>query len=261
MYVDESGDSGLPADGSPTRYFCLSGVVVHELDWRDVLSELTNFRRWIKRRYGVYLDDELHHAEMIGKTKKLAASLTKLPKHQRLAIVRHHADELAKLHHLNIINIVVDKAAGKPPDKEAVFLGAWRRLFQRFENTIQHRNFPGPRNPSERGMVFVDGVESERLKRCLDRMRARNPIKIPGPSGSFSFDDRPIVSLIEDPIPRESHQSYFVQAADLCVFLLKQFIEPSGYVKKHGANAYFQRLDPVLCKVASNTDPMGIVRL
>jgi Protein of unknown function (DUF3800) len=97
MYVDESGDSGLPANKSPTRYFCLSGVVIHELRWRDVVTELTDFRRWVKRRYGVYLDDELHHAEMVGKTRKLAASLTALSKHERLAIIRHHAGELAKL--------------------------------------------------------------------------------------------------------------------------------------------------------------------
>ena len=261
MYVDESGDSGLPADKSPTRYFCLSGVVIHELRWREVLSELTNFRRWVKQRYGVYLDDELHHAEMVGKTKKLAASLTALTKHERLAIIRHHADELAKLNDLNVINVVVDKATGKLLDKEHVFRGAWYRLFQRFENTIQHRNFPGPKNPSERGMVFPDSTDGERLRRYLNRMRVRNPIKVPGQAGSFNFDDRPIASLIEDPIQRESHHSYFVQAADVCVFLLKQFIEPSGFMKKHGGNAYFRRLDPVLCKVASYTDPMGIVRL
>lgn len=261
MYVDESGDSGLLADKSPTRYFCLSGVVVHELRWQDVLSQLTNFRRWVKRRYGVYLDDELHHAEMVGKTKKLAASLTTLAKHERLAIIRHHADELAKLHDLNVINVVVDKAMGKLLDKEAVFRGAWYRLFQRFENTIQHRNFPGLKNPSERGMVFPDSTDGERLRRYLNRMRVRNPIKISGQSGSFNFDDRPIASLIEDPIPRESHHSFFVQAADLCVFLLKQFIEPSSFMKKHGGKAYFRRLDPVLCKVASYSDPMGIVRL
>lgn len=29
MYVDESGDSGLL--GSPTRYFVVSGIVLHEL--------------------------------------------------------------------------------------------------------------------------------------------------------------------------------------------------------------------------------------
>ncbi len=261
MYVDESGDSGLPSDNSPTRYFCLSGLVIHELRWREVLTELTSFRRWVKRRYRVYLDDELHHAEMAGKTKKLAESLKRLPKHERLAIIRHHADELSKLPDLNIINVVVDKATGKLTDKEAVFRGAWYRLFQRFENTIQYRNFPGPKNPSERGMVFPDSTDGEKLRRYLNQMRVRNPIKIPGTSGGFNFDDRPIASLIEDPIPRESHHSYFVQAADLCVFLLKQFIEPSSYMKRQGGNVYFRRLEPVLCKWASNSDLMGIVRL
>ena len=106
MYVDESGDSGLPTNGSPTRYFCLSGLVVHELRWRDVLDELTQFRRWVRRRYGVQLEDELHHAEMVGKQKKLAASIKALPKHQRLAILRNHADQLARIHDFSLINIV-----------------------------------------------------------------------------------------------------------------------------------------------------------
>jgi hypothetical protein len=42
MYVDESGDPGMT--GSPTRYFVLSGVVVHELGWRDYLEQLLDFR-------------------------------------------------------------------------------------------------------------------------------------------------------------------------------------------------------------------------
>jgi len=54
MYTDESGDTGLPSDGSPARYFCLSGVVVHELRWKEVLESLMNFRRWIKYRHGIY---------------------------------------------------------------------------------------------------------------------------------------------------------------------------------------------------------------
>lgn len=262
MYVDESGDSGLPSDGSPTRYFCLSGLVVHELRWQDVLSALTLFRRWVRRRYNIQLEDELHHAEMVGKQKKLAASITSLAKHQRLAVVRNHADELARIHDLSIVNIVVDKATGKITDKELVFRGAWYRLFQRFENTIQRHNFPGPSNPSDRGIVFPDRTDGERLRRYMNQMRVRNPIRIPGQTaGSFSYDDRPIQSLIEDPIVRDSHHSYFVQAADLCAFLLKQHIEPSGFMMKHGGGAYFRRLDPILCKVASFSDPLGIVRL
>ncbi len=43
MYVDESGDIGLT--GSPTRYFVLTGLVLHELRWRQTLDELIAFRR------------------------------------------------------------------------------------------------------------------------------------------------------------------------------------------------------------------------
>jgi len=59
MYADESGDTGLPADNSPTRYFFLSGLVVHELDWQETLSGLLDFRRWLMNRYGVFTDAEL----------------------------------------------------------------------------------------------------------------------------------------------------------------------------------------------------------
>jgi hypothetical protein len=261
MYVDESGDCGLPSDKSPTRYFCLSGVVIHELRWKDSLHALTDFRRWVKRRYGVYLDDELHAAEMIQKPSACAPSIQALKKHERLAIVRHFADQIAQLQDLSIINVVVDKGTGKLKNKEDVFRGAWYRLFQRFENTIQRKNFPGPKNPSERGIVFPDNTDGEKLRKYLNDMRVRNWLKRVQTAGSFVYDDRPIGALIEDPIMRDSKHSYFVQVADCAVFLLKQSIEPASYSRKHGVNAYFRRMEPVLCKVVSQTDPLGIVRL
>ena len=43
MYVDESGDVGLV--NSPTRYFVLVGLVLHELRWQQTKDELINFRQ------------------------------------------------------------------------------------------------------------------------------------------------------------------------------------------------------------------------
>ena len=95
MYVDESGDCGMPAENSPTRYFCLSGLVVHELRWRDTVNQLLQFRHWLRGRYKVHHDDELHAAEMVNKPGRLSASLRRLKKYERLAIIRHFADEIA----------------------------------------------------------------------------------------------------------------------------------------------------------------------
>jgi hypothetical protein len=38
MYVDESGDCGL--NNSPTKYFVLTGLVIHELRWKQCLESL-----------------------------------------------------------------------------------------------------------------------------------------------------------------------------------------------------------------------------
>jgi len=43
MYVDESGDSGIV--NSPTNYFVLTGMVMHELRWNDYLSRIIELRK------------------------------------------------------------------------------------------------------------------------------------------------------------------------------------------------------------------------
>lgn len=260
MYVDESGDCGMPLDGSPTRYFCLSGLVVHELRWQDTIAQLTRYRHWLKSRYKIYLDDELHAGAMLAKPGKTAASLQKLKKYQRLAVIRSFANEIAKLSDVSLINVVVDKS-GNVPNKDEVFRWAWYSLFQRFENTIRYQNFPGPKNTDDRGIIFPDNTDGAKLKQFLRGMRQRNPFKVRQSHGAFVFKDEPIKVIIEDPVLRDSQDSYLIQAADCVAFLLKQHLQPSSYMKKHGGNAYFNRLEPVLCKAATNRDPKGIVRL
>jgi hypothetical protein len=257
MYADESGDCGMPSDGSPSRLFCLSGLVVHELRWSDTVAELLRFRHWLKQKYGVYLDAEIHAAAMISKPGRLEPSIRKLKKHERLAIVRHFADKIATLVDVSIINVVVNKQ-GKVPDKGEVFRWAWYSLFQRFENTIRYGNFPGPRNPHERGIVFPDNTDGGKLKRFLNDMRRSNPLKTQQGHGAFVYRDEPLQVVIEDPVLRDSRESYLIQAADCAAFLLKQSVEPSAYMKRRGGNAYLQRLTPVLCKQASNKDPRGL---
>ncbi len=263
MYVDDSGDCGLPSEGSPSSLFCLSGLVVHELRWKDTLSQLAGFRRWLRDSYKINIEDELHTAEMINKPSRLALSLQNLRKYQRLAVIRHFADAIATLSDVNIINVVVDKHLSRWPSKDEIFRRAWYCLFQRFENTIRYQNFPGPKNADDRGIIFPDNTDGQKLARFLDNMRLHNQLYVRENSGSYYFKDEPIRTIIEQPILRDSRESYFLQAADCAAFLLKQSIEPSSFMKKHGGNAYFNRLSPVLCRKASEKDPkgLGIVRL
>jgi hypothetical protein len=248
LYVDESGDIGLT--GSPTRYFVLSGFVVHELKWNEILESIIQFRKHIRVRYGLKLREEIHAAAYIhkpGEAKRIAKSL-------RLRILRETIDFQATLPDVNIINVVVDKS-GKPLDFD-VFDTAWSTLIQRFHNTISHRNFPGPQNPQDYGLLVVDQTDEKKLRNLIRKMRRYNPVPH---IGGVGFRSMPITTLVEDAVHRNSLHSYFVQLSDVNAFFLLQKYISCKFVRKKGAQNYFNRLDPVLCKVASTSDPLGIV--
>lgn len=252
MYIDESGDTGLV--NSPTNFFYLTGLVIHELRWKDALNSLIDFRRRMAQTYGLRMRQEVHAAELIGKGSK--SEYAHIPKHHRLAILRNFADQIANIPDISIINIVVDKR--NRPVGYDVFENAWKTLIQRLENTINHKNFPGPNNPDERGMIFPDNTDRKRLRNLMRKMRYYNIV--PG-IHEMPARNLQLTLTIEDPNHRDSKDSYFIQAADNVVYLLRQYVEPNKYMKAKGGNNYFKKLDIALCKVASRNNPMGIVRL
>ena len=254
MYVDESGDSGSPQNGSPTRYFVLTGLVLHELRWRHVLDELIAFRRGLKEKYGLKLREEFHARAFIN----CPGEVVRIKRHNRLAMIRTFADKLASLGDISVINVVVDKQ-GKPAGYD-VFDMAWRALVQRFENTISWHHFPGPANPDERGFILRDHTDDKKLMGLLRQLHQYNPVPHQEGYGT-GYRNLPLQYVIEDPSFRDSAHSHSLQAADLAAFLLYQRTAPSNYMKKKSGQNYFDRLKPVLCLAASNRDPEGIVRL
>ena len=252
MYVDESGDTGLI--NSPSKYYVLSGVVLHELTWRSNLDQLIAFRRRMQKNFGLLLREEIHCANFINNPGALA----RIKRNDRLTIIRHFADELASMSGINIINVVIDKT-GKKPEYD-VFAMAWKALLQRFENTIKHKNFPGPKERDDTGMVFPDDTDVKKLTQLLRQMRRFNPVPNQ-PSFGLGYRDMHLTSIIEDPNFRESKNSYFIQAADLAAFLLYQKLSPNKYMRKGAGHNYFNRLDAVICKVVSSRRSDGIVML
>ncbi len=253
MYVDESGDTGL-GSSSPTRYFVLSGLVIHELRWTEYLDKLIGFRRMLSTRFGFRLRDEFHSAALIN----TPGVFSPIPKPRRLEMIRLYADQLATMPDFNAINIVVDKQ-GKPPTYD-VFEMSWKALIQRFENTMSYRNFRGPMNPDERGMLIPDATDKKKLRMLLRKMRHFNPVTNQTQYGPGSRNLQ-IRTIVEDPFFKDSAESFFIQSADLIAYLLYQKFSPNAYMRRKSGQNYFNRLEPILCKVASSSDPQGIVRL
>lgn len=247
MYVDESGDTGL--DGSPTRYFALSGIVVHEKQWRAFINHLLAFRKTLKSVYALPIRTEIHSSEFIR------SPVASLKKHDRLAILRNSLDELTKFPDISITSVIVDKstkAAGYD-----VFQSAWGTLFQRFENTLRYANFPGGLK-DDYGIVLTDATAGHKLSRLVRRMAVYNPI--PSSFGSSSRNI-PITKIIEDPHGKDSKESLPVQMADVCAYFLTQKYSPNSYIKKKGAVNYYDRLLPILNTNASRSSALGIVEL
>ena len=250
MYVDESGDPGLV--GSPTRYFSLTGLVIHELRWNEYLDRLIDFRRRMRNQFGLLMREEIHAAHFINRP----GELVRIKRNDRLSMIRMLINELAAMQDISIINIVVDKE-GKDQEYD-VLIRAWEALIQRFSNTLSHRNFNGPANPDERGIIVPDNTDAKTIQNLLRKMRKYNPV--PNQFGG-GYRNLQVTNLVEDPYFKDSRDSYLIQAADVVAFALYQKLAPSSYIKKKSAHNYFNKLEAVLCKVASTRDPDGIVRL
>lgn len=250
MYVDESGDTGLV--NSPTTHFALSGLVIHESRWRDFVTQIAAFRRTAKMVHGLPVRTEIHASQYI-KSPPVAG----MPRHVRLAILRNFIDEIAKMDFISITNVVVKKD-GKAQDYD-VFEHAWQALFQRFENTLKNGNFPG-RARNDFGIVLTDATDGKRLTRMVRRMSVFNYVPNQSQFGSGSRN-LPILRVIEDPYPKDSKDSYFIQAADVCAYFLMQRARPNSFIRRSNAQRYFNRLLPVLNTKASTANSLGIVLL
>lgn len=250
MYVDESGDSGLL--NSPTTHFALSGMVLHESRWRDFVTHFTAFRKTLRQVYGLSMRTEIHASGFIQ-----SQPVAGMARHVRLAMLRNLLDELAKLDYISITNVIVAKA-GKAADYD-VFDHAWRALFQRFENTLSYGNFPG-QHRKDYGVVLTDATDGRKLQKLMRRMAVYNPVPNQ-PWAGPGYRNMPILRVIEDPHPKDSRESHFIQACDVSAYFVMQYFRPNSFIRKQGAQNYLKRLWPVLNRRAGGGHELGVVVL
>jgi len=111
-------------------------------------------------------------------------------------------------------------------------------------------------SPQDKGLIIVDKTEVKRLRDLRRRMGRFNPVPNLGGPG---YRPIPVTTIVEDAVHRDSKHSLFIQLVDVNAYLLMQKYAPYKYVKKQGGKNYLDRLTPVLCTVASRTNPLRIV--
>jgi hypothetical protein len=274
FYVDESYDA---------TKFCLSAIGIRHVDWSDCFRRVRQHRSALKKDYGIYLRKEIHAQEFVSGRGRISPQT--LTKYERTRIFEGLLNLVASLPNVMVINICLETSGRKNPQ-----LDAWDRLLNRIERTlleVERRELQLRKGllsslPMElpvelrsslsvrvnsykpRALIFADQGQEIEITKALRKMSAFNPI----PSrfgewpGSLKTKNIPVQRVIEDPVFKPSHQSYFIQLADCVAFaLLKREVPPTPLVSKYGIDRMFERSVAAAClRKAARKDPLGIVR-
>lgn len=203
-YVDESGDPGQPPAGSHT--YALGCVMVDHDVWLNRFDRLIGFRRHLRRLFGIPIRAELK-ANYLMRNGGPFLSANPLSEQARHAIYRQHLRLHPKLG-LDAFAVVVDKASlrAQQPGRDPQDV-AWEWLLQRLERRCHYE-------ATHALLVHDEGDHAEVTKLARKARRAGTAGSAFG-SGVLRV---PFDRLIDDPVPRNSTQSYFLQLADLCAY-------------------------------------------
>jgi hypothetical protein len=228
------------------------------LNWQPIFETVIDFRRELKSTFGLPIRMEMHTKHFLLNKKPYRA--LGISDGDRVTVVGLFCDLVASLD-LKIINVVIVKPRIQNPNYP-VLDTALKFSIQRIENDLKPSL-----NPQEKFMIITDPGRVGKMRKTSRRIRRIN--FIPSRFSPTAYR-REIKTLIEDPLPKDSKESYFIQLADvvtLVVYLhsitetgVGQFSNRMGrIVNPQKAVEWMDRLKPSLNLLASSRDPYGIV--
>ena len=208
--MDESGDPGVHP-GSPTPTYTVSAVLVRDSEWMAAFDQLIGFRRWIRDTFGVRMREEIKASDLV----KGSGPWSRRPygDHVRRRIFRSYMRFQAKGGLLRACAVVIDKS--KCATTADVRELAWKTALERLERYATAE--------SETVLLIPDVGEYE-YRRALAR-RVRRYSRVGSATGVGSLS-RPFKQLVDDPVARKSHESYFIQLADFNAYAAYRRVVP-----------------------------------
>lgn len=243
-YLDESGDSGLK--NSPTEYFILSCILVNEEDWLRTLDLLVKLRRSLKNKYNISTRRELKAKYLKngrGCLQNLHISFSDRMNIYR-ELMKYQEDHLP----IKIFSVALKKAYIAKKGWEPRF-AAWTITLERINKFCKVKGQQAIIIPDEGHGYFI-------------RLRIRHMRRFHSVPSRYNFQKLKfnIERIIEDPNPRKSHDSYFIQLADWNAFAThrSKHIDPKSKIP----GSLWDELDSVLIREVNKLKggPPGIVK-
>jgi hypothetical protein len=210
-YIDESGDDG--EQGSQT--YSLGCVMVDGAAWAEAFDRLISFRRFVRQRFGLRVRDEIKANYLIRNGGPFRELGTQLSEEARFKLYRGCLRIQPKLG-LTTFAVVVNKARANERDglRPASDI-AWEYLLQRLERRASH----------EKTEVLVIHDEGDALT-IRKRTRKARRAGTAGSAFGTGLLNVPFRRLLDDPTPRRSHESYFIQLADMNAYAAFRRLHP-----------------------------------
>jgi len=253
-YFDEAGDDGYPAYSS--NIFALTAFYLHHQNWKMQYDLISKFRKQLKEDFGFPVKMELH-------TKKFI--LNKNPYRDfsfsddvRLEMMDLFSKMIAGLEG-KIINVAIVKTNITTTDYP-VLDNALKYLVQRIENDLSGAD------PTNRFMIISDPGRIGKMKKTTRRIQRINFIPSKMHPGSYRKE---IKTLIEDPLEKDSKESYFIQIADFVSFVVYQYVtykigasvanRLGILITEDKTKEWLETMKPTLNLKASKDDEFGVV--
>jgi hypothetical protein len=253
VYFDESGDDGYPKYSS--ELFVLTSCYLHHQKWQEIYNSLKEFRKQLKQSFGIPIKLEFKAREFI--LNKNPYRKFNISDNNRKKILEIIADFLGNIE-IKFINVVINKKKIKK-DNYPILENALKFNIQRIENDLNI-------DPLNKFLIITDEGRVGKMRYTTRKIQKINII----PSKFIGRYRREIKLLIEDPLPKKSQESYFIQMCDFVAFLIylygiKKFLNKewsnrlSTVLNLNELIRIINKIKPVLNLKATNENEYGIV--
>jgi hypothetical protein len=235
-YIDESKDPG--------RFYVYTALIMNADGWRGAFEKVKSFRRQLRDEHGIYLLKELHAWKFAGgKGRPAKGTIGKL---ERSVVFRKVLRFIASSN-----TFVVASSCNTNQQY------AFERLINRLNRTARGLN--------QNVVLFFDEGEERNIVSSVRRMKVFN--HIPSNRGVWwdtgaTTKNITLDNIVEDPIFKDSEQSYFIQLADFCAYALLRMERPIASRTKYGYDTMYRELARCSRRRHNLNDPrgMGIIR-
>jgi hypothetical protein len=244
VYMDDSGDPGVHP-GSPTETYTIACVFVRDTDWVPLFEDLIRFRRYLRANFGLRMRQEIKANQLVQGTGPWLT--LGFGDRARKRVYRSFMRLQGSTGTVKTFAVVIDKSQCASADD--VREKAWRHALERVEAFARHNKTTL--------MLIPDSGEYDRFRKLARKMRRFSQVGAMVGGGTLS---RPLATfLIDDPVERDSAQSYFVQLADLNAYAAYRKERPDPLFPPN----MWEQLGPAILIEANQyhlTEHPGIVR-